>query len=350
MKKILQLSLMAAAMMMSLTACDLNFYGGTPTTYGRLDNYYVNNEYYNQYYYDTKASNIVITDRYEFQRVFGMATTMGSGYNYGVPTNVDFNHEFVIAVVLPVTDYYTEIEPVSLNREGNKLYFTYKVYRGTRQGYYTQPFTAVVADRRDLVEIVFQQMNSSDSYYRGSDHRVSGYYSGGTYYGSGYYNGGYYYNTVHYNAPIAPPVNWRDNSRIYNYNTFNNYYYNGNGNGYYDNRYNNGDHRDAPQGRRPASSGNNSGTRSGSVNQGTTQPSTSGSYNYNNNTNTRPSSTNSSGGRRPTATNMNGSTSSSNSSTATDRRAVSTPSTSTGTSSNTNNNSNSGTTTRTHRR
>ena len=278
-----------------------------------------------------------------------MATTMGSGYNYGVPTNVDFNHEFVIAVVLPVTDYYTEIEPVSLNREGNKLYFTYKVYRGTRQGYYTQPF-AVVADRRDLVEIVFQQMNSSDSYYRGSDHRVSGYYSGGTYYGSGYYNGGYYYNTVHYNAPIAPPVNWRDNSRIYNYNTFNNYYYNGNGNGYYDNRYNNGDHRDAPQGRRPASSGNNSGTRSGSVNQGTTQPSTSGSYNYNNNTNTPGTSSNSSGGRRPTATNMNGSTSSSNSSTATDRRAVSTPSTSTGTSSDTNNNSNSGTTTRTHRR
>ncbi|MBP5560846.1 MAG: hypothetical protein J6X70_03480, partial [Muribaculaceae bacterium] len=263
MKKILQLALVAIVAAMSLTSCDMNFYGGTPTAYGQLDNYYVINDYYNQYYYDNSASKLVITDSYEFRQVFGQASINN---RYGVPTDVDFRREFVVAVILPVTNRYTEIEPVSVNREGDRVYFTYQVYRGAMQSYYTQPFTAVVLDRRDLVEIVFQQVNANESLYRGSDQRI-----GGTYYNysSGYYNGGYYYNTYRYDSPTPPPPSdWRNYNRNYNYDTWrNNGYYN-NYNNYNNN--NNHNYNNTPQGRRPSGTGdyNNSDNRTGGNNNG----------------------------------------------------------------------------------
>ena len=248
MKKFLQLALVAIVAAMSLTSCDMNFYGGTPTAYGQLDNYYVINDYYNQYYYDNSASKLVITDSYEFRQVFGQASINN---RYGVPTDVDFRREFVVAVILPVTNRYTEIEPVSVNREGDRVYFTYQVFRGAMQSYYTQPFTAVVLDRRDLVEIVFQQVNANESLYRGSDQRI-----GGTYYNysSGYYNGGYYYNTYRYDSPTPPPPSdWRNYNRNYNYDTWrNNGYYN-NYNNYNNN--NNHNYNNTPQGRRPSGTG-----------------------------------------------------------------------------------------------
>lgn len=307
MKRYLQLALIALVAAVSLTSCDMNFYGGTPTAYGQLDNYYVINDYYNQYYYDNSASKLVITDPYEFRQVFGQASLDN---RYGVPTDVDFRREFVIAVILPVTNQYTEIEPVSVNREGDRLYFTYQVFRGAMQSYYTQPFTAVVVDRRDMVEIIFQQVNANQSLYRGSDQRI-----GGTYYNysAGYYNGGYYYNTYRYNAPTPPPPSdWRNYSRTYNYDTWRN-------NGYYNNynNYNNNNHNynNTPQGRRPTGTGgnyNNSDNRNNNTGTSGNRPNTD--YNSNHNTGTSGSGSTSTGGRRPSGNVSNGSSSGSGSS------------------------------------
>ena len=306
MKRYLQLALIALVAAVSLTSCDMNFYGGTPTAYGQLDNYYVINDYYNQYYYDNSASKLVITDPYEFRQVFGQASLDN---RYGVPTDVDFRREFVIAVILPVTSQYTEIEPVSVNREGDRLYFTYQVFRGAMQSYYTQPFTAVVVDRRDMVEIIFQQVNANQSLYRGSDQRI-----GGTYYNysAGYYNGGYYYNTYRYNAPTPPPPSdWRNYSRNYNYDTWRN-------NGYYNNynNYNNNNHNynNTPQGRRPTGTGgnyNNSDNRNNNTGTSGNRPNTD--YNSNHNTGTSGSGSTSTGGRRPSGNVSNGSSSGSGS-------------------------------------
>ena len=58
----------------------------------------------------------------EFSALFGMAAVMGKD---GMPTPVDFSKEFVIAVVKPVTDQFTELSPVSLQMSDGELVFTY---------------------------------------------------------------------------------------------------------------------------------------------------------------------------------------------------------------------------------
>ena len=49
-----------------------------------------------------------ITTSEEFGKLFGMATTMGKD---GKPTEIDFTKQFVLAIVLPVTNLATEIIP-----------------------------------------------------------------------------------------------------------------------------------------------------------------------------------------------------------------------------------------------
>ncbi len=85
-----------------------------------------------------------ITDQASFDRLFGAAAFMGKG---GEPTKIDFGSQFVLAVVKPVTDVSTELEPVSLVREGDELIFTYKEILGEKQTWSMQPVLLVVADR-----------------------------------------------------------------------------------------------------------------------------------------------------------------------------------------------------------
>jgi hypothetical protein len=68
--------------------------------------------------------NPKIENSENFNKIFGMATTMGAD---GKPTDIDFKTQFVIGVILPETNVMTTIEPVSLqkNDEGEIL-FTYK--------------------------------------------------------------------------------------------------------------------------------------------------------------------------------------------------------------------------------
>ena len=52
-----------------------------------------------------------ITTEEEFTKLFGMATKMGED---GKPTAIDFTKQFVLAIVLPETDFATEINPVKV--------------------------------------------------------------------------------------------------------------------------------------------------------------------------------------------------------------------------------------------
>jgi hypothetical protein len=81
----------------------------------------------------------------EFSALFGMAAVMGKD---GMPTPVDFSKEFVIAVVKPVTDQFTELSPVSLQMSGGELVFTYSETTGERMTWSMQPLLLVKADRR----------------------------------------------------------------------------------------------------------------------------------------------------------------------------------------------------------
>ena len=91
--------------------------------------------------------------------MFGSAAVMGRN---GQPMNVDFNHQFVVAVILPETNRQTTIETAMVNRIGDRLYFSYIIDEGHATSYTIRPFTAVVVDRNEPSDVVFQQVTRQD--------------------------------------------------------------------------------------------------------------------------------------------------------------------------------------------
>ena len=86
-----------------------------------------------------------ITTEEEFNKLFGMATTMGEN---GKPTTIDFTKQFVLAIVLPVTDFATEINPVKVEEKGDSLLYSYDVKIGEKQSFRIQPVSIIVLDKK----------------------------------------------------------------------------------------------------------------------------------------------------------------------------------------------------------
>ena len=95
--------------------------------------------------------NPLIDSSEQFERLFGAAAFMGKN---GQPTPVDFDREFVIAVVNPVTDCSTELVPESLRKEDGELVFTYQETIGEQQSWTMQPILLVKVDRKYKAEAV----------------------------------------------------------------------------------------------------------------------------------------------------------------------------------------------------
>ena len=85
-----------------------------------------------------------ITSEEVFHQLFGMATTMGKD---GKPTAIDFTRQFVLAIVLPVTDMETEITPVKVEAKGDSLFYTYEVKTGAKQSYSIQPISLIILNK-----------------------------------------------------------------------------------------------------------------------------------------------------------------------------------------------------------
>jgi len=97
-----------------------------------------------------------LTSEEELNRHLGMATTMADK-----PTEIDWQREFVIPVVLPATTISTEILPVRLKKdaEGN-LVLTYKVQRGEdMKTAEIRPFTAIIVSRDFLAPVRLEEAN-----------------------------------------------------------------------------------------------------------------------------------------------------------------------------------------------
>lgn len=89
----------------------------------------------------------------KFNAWFGMATTMG---NSGKPTEIDFNKQYVIAIISPETDESTSIEPVSFKRDKKgKLHFHFKTHIGLKQSYTIKPALVIIIDKSDTGQIEF---------------------------------------------------------------------------------------------------------------------------------------------------------------------------------------------------
>ena len=86
-----------------------------------------------------------ITSEEEFNKLFGMATVMGED---GKPTSIDFTKQFVLAIVLPVTDTATEINPVKVEVKSDSLFYSYEVKTGEKQTYSIQPVSIIILDKQ----------------------------------------------------------------------------------------------------------------------------------------------------------------------------------------------------------
>ena len=150
MKKALFLSLAAVTLLLSSCAVNLS---GVTANYNRMYNYYVNN------YFNNGTHKLVIHNQQDFDAVFGAGAVMGHN---GQPTKINFSRQFVIAVILPETNRQTTIETAMLKRVGDRLYFSYIIEEGHATSYTMRPFTAVVVDRNEPSDIVFQRVTRQD--------------------------------------------------------------------------------------------------------------------------------------------------------------------------------------------
>ena len=86
-----------------------------------------------------------ITTEEDFNKLFGMATVMGED---GKPTPIDVTKQFVLAIVLPVTDMATEINPVKVEAKSDSLFYTYEVKTGEKQTFTIQPVSIIILDKQ----------------------------------------------------------------------------------------------------------------------------------------------------------------------------------------------------------
>ena len=86
-----------------------------------------------------------ITTADTFDRLFGMAASMGKD---GQPTTIDFDKQFVLAIVLPVTDVATEIIPDKVELKDDRLFYSYELKTGEQQSYFIQPVSIIILDKQ----------------------------------------------------------------------------------------------------------------------------------------------------------------------------------------------------------
>ena len=110
----------------------------TPVPYTTLENYFVRNDV------DcSKQQRLIINNKADFEKYFGMAAHMG-----GMPTEVNWNKQFVVALVMPETKRATSVYPVAVKvTDNNILVFSYQVKKGDSISHTMVPFVAVAIDK-----------------------------------------------------------------------------------------------------------------------------------------------------------------------------------------------------------
>ena len=116
------------------------FSKGDIVPYEVANNYFVNNSV-------DKLPDVKIESQDDFQKYFGMATAMGPN---GKPTAIDFNKQYVIAVVRDESWYGDEIKPGKLKwADKGLLEFSYKILKDkAKRSYSVRPLLLIVVDRK----------------------------------------------------------------------------------------------------------------------------------------------------------------------------------------------------------
>lgn len=114
-------------------------------SYQIAEHYFVRNTVQN-------IANPIIEKQEDFDALFGMASTMGK---HGQASRIDFNKQFVIALILPETDSSSSMAPLALrkNQQG-ELHFDYQIIKGEKQTYTIRPCFMLLVDQKDQGKLV----------------------------------------------------------------------------------------------------------------------------------------------------------------------------------------------------
>lgn len=146
--------MLSGFLLVTFTACDPQP-KETEVPYTELKHYFFRND-------AELPSNPRIDTQERFDSLFGMARVMGAE---GQPTRVDFERQFVIAVVMPITNQQTELDDAHLYATHDLLghsilRFKYSVHRDEDTlSYSMQPILLIAIDRQydgeriDLCEV-----------------------------------------------------------------------------------------------------------------------------------------------------------------------------------------------------
>lgn len=111
--------------------------GAKTTHFVTLNNYFVRNDVDCR-----RQQRLVIDSKREFDAYFGPAAIMG-----GQPTDINWNEQFVIAILLPETNKATMVTPMEVKQSPGNVIFKYQVNRGRKTSYSLVPFAAVALNR-----------------------------------------------------------------------------------------------------------------------------------------------------------------------------------------------------------
>lgn len=116
-------------------------------TYKSAENYFINNTVQ-----ETVPEKI--TTQEAFDMYFGKATTMAEN---GLPTPVDFSKGFVIVADFGETSRSVDMRPVSLEKAGDDLVFSYTAAEGEEAGFTSRPFLMVITDKQNEGNVIVQK-------------------------------------------------------------------------------------------------------------------------------------------------------------------------------------------------
>lgn len=131
---------------MVLVSCGSQPKSSSTIPYIVAKNYFVKNTI------EDKLIELSITNQKDFDNLFGVAHTMGPN---GKPTPIDFNSQYVIAVINPISDDVSKLECKALDMKLEKLILHYSIEKTDKQSFQSRHALILVVDRTYQKDIEF---------------------------------------------------------------------------------------------------------------------------------------------------------------------------------------------------
>lgn len=138
--------LISICIFLTLISCGSQPKSSSTVPYTVAKNYFVKNTI------EDKLIESSITNREDFDSLFGIARTMGSN---GKPTPIDFNTQFVIVVINPISNDVSELECKALEIKSQKLILHYSIKKTNKQSFQSHHALILVVDKNYQKNVEF---------------------------------------------------------------------------------------------------------------------------------------------------------------------------------------------------